>query len=125
MRYFELNAKPFSEGFRPAHALRQMNKTGQSKRYTRSHRDSFATDFSSMQDIGHTLFRGPPGPSSREELVISPSLFRWNLSRIDDHFDRVTWPQSPLAQIAVGLNVSQFELQKLAIGQKQIAAVFW
>lgn len=80
MRYFELNAKPVSRGFRPAHALRQMIKTGQSKRYARSHYEVLVTDFSSMQDIGHTPFRGAPGPSTRVELVNSP-WFRGQVSR--------------------------------------------
>lgn len=74
MRYFELNAKPVSRGVRSAHALRQIIKTGQSKRYARSHYEVLVTDFSSMQDIGHTPFRGPPGPSTRVELVNSPRL---------------------------------------------------
>ena len=57
-----------------------MIKTGQSKRYARSHYEVLVTDFSSMQDIGHTLFRGPPGPSTRVETFNSP-WFRCRVSR--------------------------------------------
>jgi hypothetical protein len=40
-----------------------------------------------------TLFLGQPGHSLREELINSPSLFRRNLRRIDDHCDRFAWPK--------------------------------